>query len=104
MTAIASNQQVYKIGGEVSAPRIVSKVEPSYSKSAKDKKIMGSVLLEVVIDQSGMPRDIQVKRGLEEGLDANAIAAVTQWRFSPARKAGKAVACHANIEVNFRLQ
>jgi TonB family protein len=100
----ATDQHVYKIGGDVSSPKVISKLEPEYSQSAKEKKIQGSVLLGVVIDASGLPKDIQVLRPLDPGLDANAIAAVTQWRFSPGMKAGKPVACEAKIEVNFHLK
>jgi TonB family protein len=99
----SADQHVNKIGGDVSAPRVISKVEPGYSKAAKDKKITGAVLLRVVIDRSGHPKDIHVLRSLDPDLDANAVAAVTQWRFSPATKAGKPVTCEAKIEVNFRL-
>lgn len=99
-----SDQHVYKIGGDVSAPRIISKIEPEYSDAAKNKKIEGGVLLRVVIDTAGAPRDIRVMRSLDPDLDANAIAAITEWRFAPAKKDGKAVSCEANIEVNFRLQ
>lgn len=99
----ASDEHVYKIAGDVSAPRVISKVEPQYSQNGIDKKIEGSVLLHVVIDQSGHPEDIQIKRSLDPDLDANAVAAVTQWRFVPAMKAGKPVAVEANIEVNFRI-
>ncbi|HEX4232434.1 MAG TPA: M56 family metallopeptidase [Bryobacteraceae bacterium] len=102
--ATANDQHVYKIGGDVSSPKVISKLEPAYTQSAKEKKIQGSVLLGVVIDASGLPKDIQVLRSLDPGLDANAIAAVTQWRFSPGMKAGKPVACEAHIEVNFRLK
>jgi TonB family protein len=99
-----NDQHVYKIGGDVSAPKVISKLEPEYSEPAKDNKVQGSVLLRLVIDASGLPKDIKVLRTLDPGLDANAIAAVTQWRFSPAMKSGKPVACEANIEVNFRLK
>lgn len=99
--APTSDQHVYKIGGDVSAPKLVFKIWPAYTEAAKRNKIEGSVLLSVVIDASGVPNDIQVLRSLDAGLDANAIDAVKQWRFSPAMRAGKPVACEAKIEVNF---
>ncbi len=95
---------VYKIGGDVSAPTLISKVEPAYTESAKNNKIEGAVLLSVVIDSSGVPRNIVVMRGLGSGLDESAIEAITHWRFSPGRKNGQPVAVRANVEVNFRLK
>jgi protein TonB len=37
------------------------------------------------------------------GLDQQAMAAVSQWRFKPGMKDGKPVPVYANVEVNFRL-
>jgi len=95
---------VYKIGGDVHAPEVISKIEPEYTKEAKDAKIQGSVLLSIVLDRSGVPHDVTVIRGLDPGLDQNAIHAIEQWRFRPGTKDGKPVKVKANIEVNFRLK
>jgi TonB family protein len=62
------------------------------------------VLLQVVIDPSGVPQNIQVARSLGLGLDENAIEAVQKWRFKPGVKDGQPVPVAANIEVNFPLQ
>ncbi|HSU29632.1 MAG TPA: energy transducer TonB [Bryobacteraceae bacterium] len=93
----------YRIGGDVSAPQVVSKVEPEYSEEARKAKYSGSVLLSLIIDANGMPRDIKVIRPLGLGLDEKAIEAVSHWRFRPGMKGGRPVATQANIEVNFRL-
>lgn len=93
----------YRIGGDVSAPVVISKVEPEYSEEARKAKYSGSVLLSLVIDANGMPRDIKVIRPLGLGLDEKAIEAVSHWRFRPGMKGGRPVATQANIEVNFRL-
>lgn len=94
---------VYKIGGGVSAPTLVFKVEPEYSEEARKAKFQGTVVLYVVVDEKGAPRDLRVVRPLGLGLDEKAIEAVTKWRFRPGYKDGKAVPVAATIEVNFRL-
>ena len=94
---------VYKIGGGVSAPTILSKVEPEYSEEARKAKWQGEVGLAVVVDANGNPTSIKVTRSLGLGLDEKAIEAVSKWRFRPAMKDGKPVAVSANIVVNFRL-
>ena len=93
----------YRIGGEVSAPQLVSKVEPEYSEEARKAKFSGSVLLSIVVDANGMPRDVKVIRPLGLGLDEKAIEAVMRWRFKPGMRHGQAVSTQANVEVNFRL-
>ncbi len=94
---------VYRIGGGVSAPVPIFKVEPEYSEEARKAKFQGTVLLSIVVDETGKTRDIKVLRALGLGLDEKAIEAVMKWRFRPAYKDGKPVAVAANVEVNFRL-
>lgn len=94
---------VYRIGGGVSAPQLVFKVEPEYSEEARKAKFSGTVVLYIVVDEKGYPRDLRVVRPLGLGLDEKAIEAVNKWRFKPGYKDGKPVAVAATIEVNFRL-
>lgn len=94
---------VYRIGGGVSAPQLVFKVEPEYSEEARKAKYQGTVVLYVVVDEKGNPRDLRVVRTLGLGLDQKAIEAVQKWRFKPGMKDGKPVPVAAQIEVNFRL-
>jgi protein TonB len=93
----------YRIGGGVSPPTVVFKVEPEYSEEARKAKFQGTVVLFVVVDEKGNPRDLKVIRPLGLGLDQKAIEAVEKWRFNPGKKDGKPVPVQATIEVNFRL-
>ncbi len=94
---------VYRIGGGVSAPALVFKVEPEYSEEARKAKFQGTVVLYVVVDDKGNPRDLRIVRPLGLGLDEKALEAVQKWRFKPGYLNGKAVSVAATIEVNFRL-
>jgi protein TonB len=94
---------VYRVGGGVSAPRAIYAPDPEYSDAARKAKYQGTVVLWVVIDQNGRPRQIKVQRSLGMGLDEKAIEAVRLWKFEPARKDGQPVAVQVNVEVNFRL-
>ena len=93
----------YRIGGGVSAPGILFRVEPEYSEEARKAKFQGAVVLALIVDEKGNPREIRVVRPLGLGLDQKAIEAVEKWRFRPGLKDGKPVAVQATIEVNFRL-
>ena len=103
LAAMQAEGKIYKIGGNVTPPKIIDKTEPSYTQEARDAKIEGSVLLSVVIEADGTVTNIVVKRGLDPGLDANAVEALAKWRFKPAEKDGQPVRVAASVEVNFRL-
>ena len=94
---------VYRIGGGVSAPAVLLKVEPEYSEEARKAKWQGTVVLSLIVDETGHPQGLKVVRSLGLGLDQKAIDAVEKWRFKPGMKDGKPVAVQATIEVNFRL-
>jgi TonB family protein len=95
---------VHKVGGDVTQPRILSKVEPEYTQEAKDAKIEGPVMLEAEITPAGIPENIRVIRSLDPGLDARAISALSEWRFKPGTKGGEPVTVFARIEINFHLK
>lgn len=94
---------VYKPGGDVSNPIPVNRPEPQYSEEARKAKWGGTVLLSLVVDETGHTRDIKVLKPLGLGLDEKAIEAVSKWTFIPGKKGGKPVAVAAQIEVTFRL-
>ena len=94
---------VYRVGNGVTAPRLISKVEPTYTEEARAAKIDGTVILRIEIDPEGVPQNIRVLRKLDPGLDQKAIDAVSKWRFRPGMKDGKPVTVAAQVEVNFRL-
>lgn len=94
---------IYRVGGGVSAPRILYAPDPQYSEEARKAKFQGTVVLWAVIGPNGQPRELKVARSLGLGLDQQAIDAVKQWRFEPAMMDGHPVAVEINVEVNFRL-
>jgi protein TonB len=89
--------------GAVSAPSLLFKVEPEYSKEARKAKYQGTVLLYLEVDPNGRAQNVRVARSLGLGLDEKAIEAVRKWKFRPGYKDGRAVTVGATIEVNFRL-
>ncbi len=98
-----SDRGAYQVGGEVSAPVLIAKYEPEFSEEARRAKFSGTVLLSVVVDENGIPRNIRVIRSVGLGLDQKAIEAVQRWRFRPGHKHGRPVAVQAAVEVSFRL-
>lgn len=95
---------VYRPGNGVIAPTLLVQVRPTYTADALRAKIQGSVLLELVVQRDGTPRDIRVIRSLDpEGLDREAILAVEQWRFGPGRRDGVAVDVLVTVVMDFHI-
>lgn len=94
---------VFRVGGGVTAPALIFKVEPEYSEEARKAKYQGTVLLYVQVDPSGKATNIRVLHSLGLGLDEKAMEAVKKWKFRPGQRDGKPVTVEAQIEVNFRL-
>jgi protein TonB len=92
-----------RIGGGVSQPELTYKVDPEFSEEARKAKFMGIVLVNLIVDANGNPQNVHVLRGVGMGLDEKAVEAVKQYRFKPAREAGKPVAVELNVEVNFQI-
>lgn len=102
----AQDSRVYDAGNGVSLPRIVHEVKPDYTRAAMEAKIQGSVWMSVVIGASGDVTHAEISRSLdaEYGLDAKALEAAYQWKFTPGMKDGKPVNVRVTIEMTFTLK
>jgi TonB family protein len=97
----AQAEGVYKVGGGVSAPRLIRKVEPEFSEEARRAHTGGTVTLYLEVTPEGKASNIRVLKPVPDGLNEKAIEAVRQWEFSPGLKDGRPVTVQAQIEVNF---
>jgi TonB family protein len=105
LASLQAQRKIYSVkDAGVTAPRLLHKEEPDYTQEAKDAKIQGAVKVSAIVDVDGKAHDVKVHEGLDSGLDANAIAAIENWRFEPAQKSGERVPVAVKIEVNFRLK
>jgi TonB family protein len=83
------------------APRVVSRVDPRLPANLAGHRENDVVVVRLLVSQSGHPFRVNLLRRSRLGAPADAavIAAVQQWRFSPARNQGEAVACWFNVGV-----
>ena len=102
ITAMAQ-RQVYDPGNGVTAPVIVKEVKPTYTQTARAKKIQGSVILTTVIEDDGSVGEVTVVRPLDSELDQQAIVALKQWEFRPGTREGKPVPVRFTCELVFTL-
>jgi TonB family protein len=82
---------------------ITYKPNPIYSDEARQLRLEGEVLLEVMFSSTGQLHVNRVVRGLGHGLDEAAIAAANKMRFKPALRNGEPVDSTAIVHVVFQL-
>ena len=59
--------------------------------------------LSLIVDASGKPQNVCLKKSAGYGLDAEAARVVQQYRFKPATKDGKPVPQRISIEIDLHL-
>jgi len=82
---------------------ILSKPIPIYTQEAKNLRIEGEVLLEVVLEASGSLKVMRIVRGLGHGLDDNAVKAAQQIHFKPAMRDGQPADSTVVLHIIFQL-
>jgi periplasmic protein TonB len=90
--------------GTARSPSVLSHVDPTYPAAARRDRIQGIVRVEVQLDRTGQIVALHVRKSIPL-LDTAALAALRQWRFSPARdERGHAIAATVVVPVRFVLR
>jgi protein TonB len=77
-----------RVGGRITAPRLVRRVNPAYPPFAQRAKIEGTVILEATVGPRGHVRDVRVLRS-HPLLAPSAVEAVKRWEYEPLILNGK---------------
>ena len=94
-----------RVGGNVQAAKIITKVQPVYPQSAKAAGAQGTVLLHAVVSKDGRPLSLQVLNSqVNPDLARAAVEAVSQWRYQPTLLNGEPVEIDTTIQINFTLR
>ena len=89
-------------GGIVRPPQKVHHVGPEYPAIARSAGVSGVVILEALIREDGSVSEVKVLRSVRL-LDASAVEAVRQWRFTPTLLNGVPVQVIMTVTVSFTL-
>ena len=91
-----------RVGGDISAPRLIRRVDPEYPILAVSAQIEGMVILEATVDASGAVQETRVLRS-HSVLDEAATDAVRQWRYEPLLLNGTPTPFVLTVTVSFNL-
>ncbi|HKQ80312.1 MAG TPA: M56 family metallopeptidase [Blastocatellia bacterium] len=84
-------------------PTISYRENAQYTWEARENKVEGTVILDVIFGADGRIRVVDVKRRLPHGLTRKAIEAAMKTRFEPAMKDGQQVDVRGALEFSFNL-
>ena len=102
--AVDGPGRISQQSGPVIAPVPLDAPTAHYTDAARKAKIMGDCLVRLIVDASGKPRDPQIVKSLDPGLDQEAIKAVMLYRFRPAMRNGQPVPVSITVAINFKLR
>jgi len=91
-----------RIGGVIREPRKLRHVDPIYPEIARAARVQGAVDLECTLTPEGNVSNLRVLSG-HPLLDAAALYAVQQWRFTPTLLNGVPVPVILTVRVRFEL-
>jgi len=93
----------FRSGPGRTPPKVLFKVDASYSEEARHAKIQGSVTFRLIVGTDGRVHNLQLVRGLGHGLDENVLKAANMWLFQPGSIGDKPTRLAATAEMSFRL-
>ena len=87
---------------DISATRLIHRVEPQYPPDALTQHVQGLVMLDVLIGGEGAVLNITVVQG-DPMLAESAVQAVRQWRYRPYSVNGLRVEMQTRVTIRFTL-
>ncbi len=90
--------------GSPNGPRFLRKATPNYPHQARQMEKEGTVILHVTIDEMGRAVEIELVKKAGHGFDEEAIKAVRNSTFAPAKKDGRPITCKAVLPIRFVLK
>lgn len=87
---------------ELAGPVPFRKVDPKYPPELRSLHVEGEVVLYAIIRKDGSVDSIQLVHSVDPRLDANAMEALTQWKFHPAVKNGEPLDLEAVVHIPFK--
>lgn len=109
VSATLSRNETASGGAVYTAKEVDTKVvislrpPPRYTARARHNDTAGTVTLRLVLAASGGVTDIEVLKGLPDGLTENAIEAARKIKFSPATKDGRPVSQRVIVFYTFTV-
>jgi len=84
--------------------KAIKKTYARYPQAAREKKIGGTVSLNVLVSETGNVLDVKITKAAHPLLDEAAMRAVKDWVFEPATKNGVPVKIWTPVTMTFQMR
>jgi protein TonB len=91
-----------RVGGDVKAPRLLSRVEPAYPLPLRRARVSGTVVIDAVIDIQGNVVKMRPVSG-DRLLIPLAMDALRRWKYEPTILNGEAYPIELLVTIEFKL-
>jgi protein TonB len=92
-----------RIGGQLTAPALLKRVEPTYPDLAAVSQVTGLVILEATVGTDGCVESVRVLRSRHPLLDHASVVALKQWQYTPLVLNGIATPFVLTVTFNFSV-
>lgn len=97
-------EKIYTVTGEVRAPVVIRRVEPRFPPVLARTRMSATIRVRCIIDKQGNVQNPEVLVSSLPPFNESVVAAVKQWKFSPATLRGQAVDAWFELTVNFSVR
>lgn len=102
--AVQPADVIYKLSDIDEPPRVIRAFPPKYPAIAKEEKIEGRIVVELVVTKEGTPRDEWVIDAEPPDIfEVAALEAVRKYQFAPGKKNNEAVDVRVKLPIRFAL-
>jgi TonB family protein len=91
-------------GGQITPPMKIRDVRPRYRQEWIAARVEGTILMEAHIGTDGNVKTVDVISPVNADLEDEAIAAVSQWRFTPTYLNCEPIEVQMFVTVQFKAQ
>ena len=98
----AAAKKPIRVASTLQTSKLIRRITPDYPPLAKQARVEGMVMLQVLVDETGNISEINIIRGHPLLVQA-AVDAVKEWKYSPTLLNDEPVAVIATVTVNFVL-
>jgi protein TonB len=100
---VSGDTQVMPFMDGMTRPTLISKVDPQYTREARNADVQGLILTKCVITTTGSLQKCRIVKGIPL-MDQAVLSALSQWKYSPVLYQGKPAAVEYLIPVRLVSQ